>query len=113
LKKKANFSIEKLEPIAHAYSCFIPALFAHGNQDTFIAPSHSTKIKEKYLGDSNRITFEGTHISERPEFFFASASIFFSNNLLVDSDFRDDENPIVKEQAHDEKKRETISTFTS
>jgi len=97
IKKKANFDIDKLEPIDHAPMSFNPALFAHGEQDTFIDPSHSKNIQKKYAGDNNRITFEGGHGDTRPEFFYNSAAIFISNNLLIDSDFTDDDNPLIDE----------------
>lgn len=103
IDKKAHFNIEKLEPIKSAPSCFIPCLFAHGEEDDFIDMSHSLAMyadmqdeveywhflfsSEKYCGDYNRITFEGDHNSRRPRFFFDSAAIFFSNNLLVEADF--------------------------
>eukprot|EP01127_Copromyxa_protea_P011577 TRINITY_DN2917_c1_g1_i1.p1 TRINITY_DN2917_c1_g1~~TRINITY_DN2917_c1_g1_i1.p1 ORF type:complete len:431 (-),score=97.75 TRINITY_DN2917_c1_g1_i1:40-1332(-) len=96
IDKKAHFNIEKLEPIKHASSCFIPALFAHAESDDFVSPSHSLAISQKYCGDYNRITFEGDHNSQRPQFFYDSAAIWFSNNLLVESDFNED-NPIVFE----------------
>ena len=34
----------KLEPIAVVGSCFIPALFVHGESDTFIGPHHSHEL---------------------------------------------------------------------
>lgn len=96
VEKKAQFDINKLKPIKSAPQCFIPALFAHANGDDFIALSHSKSINECYAGDKNLITFDGDHQSRRPSFFYDSTSIFFSNNLLVESDFKDD-NPFVEE----------------
>jgi len=97
VEKKAGFDINKLKPIKSAPNCFIPALFAHANGDDFIAVSHSKEIKAVYAGDKNLITFEGDHQSARPKFFYDSVSIFISNNLLVDADFKDD-NPFVEEK---------------
>jgi len=84
------FDIDKLEPIKSAPSCFIPALFAHATGDDFIDPSHSKNISEKYAGDYNLISFDGNHISHRPPFFYDSVSIFFNNNLVINSDFGED-----------------------
>ncbi|ELR20464.1 abnormal long morphology protein [Acanthamoeba castellanii str. Neff] len=41
---KAKFDINKLEPIAVVGSCFIPALFVHGESDTFIGSHHSHEL---------------------------------------------------------------------
>jgi len=101
LKKKAQFDIEKLEPIKSAPNCYIPALFAHATGDNFIDPSHSKTISDKYGGDCNLINFEGDHISHRPVFFYDSVCIFFNNNLIISSDFGED-NPYVEEQLAEE-----------
>ena len=57
VQKKASFDIKSkdMKPISHADKCFIPALFAHGVEDDFIAPHHSEKLHEKYGGDKNFI----------------------------------------------------------
>jgi len=44
VQKKAKFDIEKLQPIKNAPKCFIPAMFAHGEEDDFINPSHSKEV---------------------------------------------------------------------
>jgi hypothetical protein len=41
VKSRANFDINDLTPLDHVQKCFIPALFATGEQDDFILPSHS------------------------------------------------------------------------
>jgi len=79
---KAKFDINKLEPIVAAESCFIPALFVHGESDTFIPAHHSKELNAKYAGDKNLILVEGDHNSVRPRFFYDSVSIFFHNMLL-------------------------------
>jgi len=79
---KAKFDINKLEPLSAVGNCFMPALFAHGESDTFIGPHHSHELYEKYAGDKNQLLVEGDHNSPRPRFFFDSASIFFHNALL-------------------------------
>jgi len=97
IEKKALFDIDKLEPIKSAPNCFIPALFAHAYGDDFIDPTHSKNISDKYAGDYNLINFDGDHISHRPTFFYDSVCIFFNNNLLISSDFGD-ENPYLEEE---------------
>ena len=65
--------------------CFIPALFATGEQDDFIKPHHTQSLHDAYAGDKNLIKFEGDHNSSRPEFFLNSAVIFFTNTLQVEA----------------------------
>eukprot|EP00301_Raphidiophrys_heterophryoidea_P019903 c4725_g1_i1.p1 GENE.c4725_g1_i1~~c4725_g1_i1.p1 ORF type:complete len:515 (-),score=144.80 c4725_g1_i1:131-1675(-) len=83
VKSKAGFDIKELRPEAEVDKCFIPALFAHGQDDDFIRPHHSTQIHDRYAGDKNMITFEGDHSSERPKFFFNSVGIFLQNCLHI------------------------------
>jgi hypothetical protein len=87
VKKAAKFDIDHLETAKAASSCFIPALFAHGLEDDFIAPSHSQTLVKAYSGDNNLVQFDGDHNSRRPGFFFDSASIFLRNHLLHAVDF--------------------------
>eukprot|EP01104_Vermistella_antarctica_P002417 TRINITY_DN1265_c0_g1_i1.p1 TRINITY_DN1265_c0_g1~~TRINITY_DN1265_c0_g1_i1.p1 ORF type:complete len:782 (+),score=175.07 TRINITY_DN1265_c0_g1_i1:206-2551(+) len=86
IKKKAKFDLDKLEPIAAVKKCFVPALFIHGQGDSFIRPKHSEDLFQKYAGDKNILLVEGDHNSERPEFCRDSVSIFFNNHLLVGED---------------------------
>lgn len=83
IQKKAGFDLNKLTPITHVKECFIPALFATGEQDDFIKPHHCEELHEAYAGDKNLIKFEGDHNSSRPDFFNNSAVIFFTNTLQV------------------------------
>jgi len=110
IEKKAGFDIEKLEPVKSAPKCFIPALFAHANDDDFIDLSHSKTLSGKYGGDFNLITFEGDHTSIRPGFFYDSVCIFFNNNLNVTSDFGD-ENPYVQDELKEEDFAEVTHSF--
>lgn len=41
VQKRANFDIYQLKPIQNLNECFIPALFAYGEQDSFINPYHT------------------------------------------------------------------------
>jgi hypothetical protein len=40
VKTRAQFDIFKVKPIDNLDKCHIPALFAHGQQDSFISPKH-------------------------------------------------------------------------
>lgn len=83
IRKKADFDLNKLTPITHVKECFIPAMFATGEQDDFIQPHHCQELHDAYAGDKNIIKFEGDHNSSRPDFFNNSAVIFFVNTLQV------------------------------
>ena len=82
---KAGFDIRSCAPIECAGSCFVPALFAHAENDDFIKIHHSEKLYETYAGDKNMIRFEGDHNSARPDFMYDSVCIFFYN-VLVSND---------------------------
>ena len=44
ITKKANFDVEKLNPIEHVKECFIPALFIAAEGDDFVKPHHTDKL---------------------------------------------------------------------
>ena len=79
--KKAKFNLDNIEPKTYAVRCFIPALFCHGKNDTFVNVHHCKDLAEVYAGDKNVIYVEGNHNSPRPRFFRDSAAIFFYNTL--------------------------------
>lgn len=81
VKSKAKFDINDLNPIDHVAQCFIPAMFAAAKEDTFILPSHTQALYEKYAGDKNLVLVDGDHNSPRPQFFLDSVGIFFYNTL--------------------------------
>eukprot|EP00928_Gymnodinium_smaydae_P036374 TRINITY_DN25437_c0_g1_i2.p1 TRINITY_DN25437_c0_g1~~TRINITY_DN25437_c0_g1_i2.p1 ORF type:complete len:502 (-),score=89.49 TRINITY_DN25437_c0_g1_i2:90-1469(-) len=83
VRRRAGFDPQDVSPIGNCGKCFIPALFAHGEHDAFIRPSHSEQLHAAYAGDKNLILFDGDHNSARPDFFFNSAVIFLRNTLLV------------------------------
>lgn len=83
VSKKAKFNLDDIEPIKYAERCFIPALFCHGKNDTFVKPHHCKELYSVYPGDKNEIYEEGDHNTARSKFFRDSASIFFYNTLQV------------------------------
>lgn len=80
---RTGMDIDKLNPIDHVSSCFIPSLFIVANGDDFVRPHHGKKLFEAYAGDKNILKVEGDHNSERPNFMYDSVSIFFHNSFLV------------------------------
>ncbi|XP_058114568.1 uncharacterized protein LOC131257752 [Magnolia sinica] len=81
IQRKAKFDIMDLNCLQVAPKTFIPALFGHAKEDTFVNPHHSDRIFNSYAGDKNIIKFEGDHNSPRPQFYYDSVSIFFLNVL--------------------------------
>lgn len=81
IQKKARFDILDLDAVQIAKKSFIPALFGHATEDSFIQPHHSDVIYKAYMGDKNIIKFEGDHNSPRPKFYYDSINIFFHNVL--------------------------------
>lgn len=75
--------IDKLNPIDHVESCFIPAVFITAKGDDFVRPHHGEALFSKYAGEKNLIRVEGDHNSERPGFMNDSVSIFFHNCFMV------------------------------
>jgi acetyl esterase/lipase len=76
VQSKVGFDIYDLKPIDHVKQSFIPALFATGMNDDFIQPHHSEQLHEAYQGDKNFVKFPGGHNTQRPPYFYDSASIF-------------------------------------
>lgn len=79
--EKANFSIYDLCPIEHVDRCYIPILFGAGEQDDFIAPHHAKNMYEKYAGEKELMTFQGTHNTRRPAEWFDKAAKFMHQRL--------------------------------
>ena len=85
IKEKAKFDINDIEPKVYAERCFIPALFCHGLDDTFVNVHHCKDLYEVYAGDKNVTYVEGDHNSQRPDYFLDSVAIFFYNTLHVEN----------------------------
>ena len=78
---RTGMDLEKLNPIDHVSSCFIPSLFVVATGDDFVKPKHGEDMYKMYAGDKNIIKVEGDHNSARPEFLKTSIGIFFLNTL--------------------------------
>jgi len=100
IRSRAAFDVYDLRPINHVDKCFIPALFATGNDDDFIPPHHTDELHKKYAGDKNVIKFEGDHNSPRPRFFMDSVAIFFQTTLQVDAILTDRNKMTEEERKH-------------
>ena len=81
ISKKAKFNLDEIEPKKYAVRCFIPALFCHAKNDTFVDQHHCKDLSDVYAGDKNVVYVDGNHNSARPRYFRDSAAIFFYNTL--------------------------------
>ena len=81
ISKKAKFNLDEIEPKKYAVRCFIPALFCHAKNDTFVDKHHCKDLSDVYAGDKNVVYVDGNHNSTRPRYFRDSAAIFFYNTL--------------------------------
>ena len=81
INKKAKFNLDEIEPKKYAVRCFIPALFCHAKDDTFVNQHHCKDLSDVYAGDKNVVYVDGNHNSTRPRYFKDSAAIFFYNTL--------------------------------
>jgi len=107
IEKKANFRIEKIEPIQDLGKCKnIPILFCHGLHDTFINNHHCNDLYKAYGGQKEIVMFEGEHNEKRPLHILQIISLFFYNHLKV-------ENIVEISLAYDKKNKETLNTLTS
>jgi len=82
--KKAGFDLTKLDTLAFAQKCFSPCKFFYPDKDDFVDPKHSKKLFGVYSGEKSINEFKGNHNTERPDFFYDSAAIFFHNVLMCD-----------------------------
>jgi hypothetical protein len=85
VRRRAGFSIDDVAPLDAAPSMFVPALFGHAAEDTFVAPHHSERLFVAHGADTkNFIAFEGDHNGARPDFWYDSALIFLLGALRVE-----------------------------
>jgi hypothetical protein len=116
IMKKAKFNLDEIEPKNYAVRCFIPALFCHGKEDSFVNQHHCKDLSDVYAGDKNVIYVEGNHNSARPRYFKDSASIFFYNTLQLDriKEISDDYNGfkhVIMENEENKNNNNEINNF--
>jgi pimeloyl-ACP methyl ester carboxylesterase len=105
VQQRAGFDIYECTPIAHADRTFIPAMFVVADQDDFILPYHSHKIKEAYGGESILVDVVGDHNSRRPASFHQEVEKFFLRTLHVNIEGRQKDSHLIK--------AEEISAYSS
>mmetsp|Transcript_88016 Transcript_88016/g.244311 ORF Transcript_88016/g.244311 Transcript_88016/m.244311 type:complete len:464 (+) Transcript_88016:210-1601(+) len=83
VKTLANFDIEDVVPLEHAKRSYVPAIFMHARQDTFISPGHSRQLYDAYLGDKEFVLIDGDHNTERSAHAIDRAIDFFCRAFRV------------------------------
>ena len=107
IEKKADFRIEKIEPIENFKKCKnIPFLFCHGLDDTFINNHHTNDLYKAYGGKKEIVMFEGEHNEKRPLHILQIISLFFYNHLKV-------ENIVEISIAYDKNNKNNMNTIAS
>mmetsp|Transcript_71553 Transcript_71553/g.186060 ORF Transcript_71553/g.186060 Transcript_71553/m.186060 type:complete len:657 (-) Transcript_71553:97-2067(-) len=86
IQQKAGFDICDVSPQAHVGNSFVPALFLHGEQDVFVTPAHSERLRQAYCGEAQRLTMpNASHASNRADKFIARAAVFLVRALRWES----------------------------
>lgn len=85
VRRRAGFNIDAVSPLDAVPGSFVPTLFGHGADDTFVAPHHSERLFVAHGAETkNYIAFEGDHNGLRPDFWYDSALIFLLGVLRVE-----------------------------
>jgi len=85
VRRKADFSIDDVAPLDVAKEMYVPVLFGHAEEDSFIPAHHSERLFEAHGAETkNFIKFDGDHNGARPEFWYDSALIFLLGVLRVE-----------------------------
>lgn len=84
VKRRAGFNIDHVSPVDLAPSSYVPTLFGHGKEDTFIPMHHSEKLFLAHGAEmKNFVAFEGDHNSIRPQYWYEQGLSFLLEALRV------------------------------
>ncbi|KAF8061303.1 yqkD [Scenedesmus sp. PABB004] len=90
VRRKAGADINSVSPLDVVGRATVPAMFGHGEEDSFIDVSHSVKLHAAYAAAApagvykNLVRFAGDHNHPRPAFFYSSVCCFFHQQLRLD-----------------------------
>lgn len=85
VRKRAAFRLEDVSPKDVVRDTFVPVLFGHGREDTFIGEWHSERLFERHGAEVKRVvTFEGHHNSVRPSYWYDVGMDFLISALFVE-----------------------------
>jgi len=78
---RAGFNPEELCPGRIVSQAEIPAMFGVAHDDITTKPHHTRQLYNQWGGKKAMFTFEGSHCSARPEWFFEKAATFLHDHL--------------------------------
>lgn len=85
VRKRAGFKLDDVSPKNVVRETYVPVLFGHGREDTFIGEWHSERLFERHGADVKRVvTFEGDHNSVRPSYWYDVGMDFLISALFVE-----------------------------
>ena len=85
VRKRAAFKLEDVSPKDVARDTYVPVLFGHGREDTFIRDWHSERLFERHGAEVKRVVmFEGDHNSVRPPYWYEVGMDFLISALFVE-----------------------------
>lgn len=91
IQSKAGFDICDVSPQTHVGTSFVPALFLHGDNDDFVAPSHSETLRQVYPGEAQRLVMpDVSHSEHRSDKFLARAAVFLVRALRWENSLPND-----------------------
>ncbi|KAJ8606761.1 hypothetical protein CTAYLR_009556 [Chrysophaeum taylorii] len=84
VQKQADFDITHCDPLATMACCFVPTMFVHGLEDTFIAPDHSRALSDACASKSRLLLVKNaTHNSHRPVDVVTSIARWLQHELVL------------------------------
>jgi pimeloyl-ACP methyl ester carboxylesterase len=101
VKSRADYDIYELQPEEWAKTCYMPAFFGHGQDDDFIAPSHTQRVHDAYAGDKQLHFFPGDHNAPRPAEFREAAALFLLSTIAGSTSPSARSDHIFPDAAHD------------
>ena len=82
IRKRAGFRIDDVSPIDMMPKTYVPTLFGHGKDDTFIPLHHSERLFVAHGSDMKHfVAFEGDHNGVRPSYWYDNGMTFMLSGL--------------------------------
>ena len=80
---KNGMDVNDIKPINSVKNCFVPAIFIHAQDDTFVKYKHSEKLFQNYGGSIKKLRgVSGGHNGVRPRYLMEEVGEFFADYLI-------------------------------
>ncbi len=80
---KNGMDVNDIKPINSVKNCFVPAIFIHAQDDTFVKYKHSEKLFQNYGGSIKKLKgVSGGHNGVRPRILMEEVGEFFADYLI-------------------------------